>query len=136
MTKEIIQRIRECKALKDKTISDIIDLPEFEKNLAIYMKEQLNALNKVDVMAERTKRLYPRMGLKRPRHVIDRLVEKGVFAGVESFKMAFVDEINMECHYSANERKYIEQLGMQAYNLTVAQIVCKEFPELSKDFGL
>ncbi len=136
MTKEMIKKIRECKALKDKTIGDIVELQEFEKNLEMYMNEQLDALKKADMMSERTKRLYPRIGLKRPRHVIDRLKEKGVFAGVESFKCAFIDEINMKCHYSANERKYIEQLGMQAYNLTVAQIVCKEFPEMSKDFGL
>ena len=65
-------------------------------------------------------------GYKLPAHPIDRVID----LSVDEFAAEFLAVVSGISQRSAAERKYIEQLGRQAYNLTVAQYVVDEFPEL------
>lgn len=65
-------------------------------------------------------------GYKLPAHPIDRVIN----LSVEKFRDEFCDCVKRVNPRPAAQRKYIWQLGMQAYNLTVAQLVVDEFPEL------
>ena len=65
-------------------------------------------------------------GYKLPAHPIDRVID----LSVDEFAAEFLAVVSGISKRSAAERKYIEQLGRQAYNLTVAQYVVEEYPEL------
>jgi dsRNA-specific ribonuclease len=49
------------------------------------------------------------------------------------FVAEFINVLAKCSELSFAERQYIEQLGKQAYNLTVAQYVIEEFPELETE---
>lgn len=130
MKNEIRTKIESCKALQGKTVLDVVGMPKFRENLAGYWTAQ-----KEDRKA--TKKSYGAMykmgapkGYKLPSHVIDRLMDLSVEDMVTEFA-AILGRVSTRPHV---EREYIRQLGQQAYNLTVAQIVCDEFPELHDYF--
>lgn len=126
MKLEILKKIRSCKELRGKTIKDIVESVEFVENLAAYWVAQ-----KAD--REATKKSYEAMrkaggakGYRVPAHPIDDL------CALTANEMAaeYYAVLMKMCNRPAAERKYIYQLGQQAYNLTIAQIVIREFPEL------
>lgn len=65
-------------------------------------------------------------GYKLPAHPIDRI--HGM--SIEDFAQEYLKIIQKCSDKPFAVRQYISQLGQQAYNLTVAQIVVEEFPEL------
>ena len=118
-------KIASCKALQGKTVADIIGSERFGKNLAAYVTEQREA-RKAAVASYNAMRKAGAKGYKLPTHPIDKTLK----LSVEDFAVEFAAVVTGASKRPAFERKYIEQLGKQAYNLTIAQIVCEEFPEL------
>ena len=66
------------------------------------------------------------IGLKLPAHPVDNFLEMSV----ADFAMEYLAVFAGMSKRPKSERDYINQLGQQALNLTIAQIVCEEFPEL------
>lgn len=120
------QKIRSCKALQGKTVFDVCAMPGFTDNLAAYVRVQREEKLKVLDFAAR-------VGggkMHAPRHPIDQTMDWSVERWVVEF-LAVVDGTSKR---PASLRQYIRQLGMQAYNVTVANIVILEYPELREYF--
>lgn len=130
MDKETRQKIESCKALQGKTVADVCKMDCFLENLAKYFKAQKEDRQAIKASFDAMRKLGGSKGYRLPAHPIDRIIN----LTVEEFADAFMDVINKTSARPAAERKYIEQLGQQAYNLTVAQIVTAEFPELHDKF--
>ena len=128
MKNKIIEKISKCKALQGKSILDVIDMPEFLDNLAAYWTVQKEDRAATRKSYDAMHKLGGARGYKIPAHVIDDLLE----LTAEDMAVEYGKVVAGGSGRSAAERKYISQIGQQAYNLTVAQIVCKEFPELEK----
>ena len=129
-TDEIRRKIESCKALQGKSILDVCNMPEFRANLEGYMKVQREDRAAIRASYEAMKKLGGAKGYKLPAHVIDDVINMSV----DKFAAEFLAIINWTSHRPKAERDYIKQLGMQAYNLTIGQIVTKEFPELQTFF--
>lgn len=102
--------------VKDMTISDVLKTPEFYNNLKVVIHDLGNTRRNAGIIANAP--------LK--RHPIDRLQEKGVF---EPGKMTvlYASAMDKKLHgYSSSERKFILQVGGEAFNITVKQLVEKE----------
>ena len=126
MNKEILNKIRSCKALQGKTIADICESEEYCNNLAAYMAAQREDRKAIRASYDAMKKLGGARGFKIPAHPIDRLMDLSAYEFAHEY-LAVMGKVSSR---PAAERKYIQQLGQQAYNLTIAQIVCVEFPEL------
>ena len=126
MNKDIQQKIRECKALQGKTIEDIISMERFQNNLAAYMQAQRADRESIRASYNAMRKLGGAKGYKLPSHTIDRVIDMPV----ADFAKEYAKVVTGESALSYAERKYIGQLGAQAYSLTVAQIASEEFPEL------
>lgn len=126
-TEEINKKIASCKALQGMTVEDVIMSDRFRDNLAAYMTEQRETRN----MAIRSYQAMHKLGgptkYRLPAHPIDRVINQP--AG--EFRAEFMEVIAKKSARPRAEREYIRQLGQQAYNLTVAQFVVEEYPELS-----
>lgn len=129
MKKEISKKIASCKALKGKTILDIIEMPRFLENLAAYWNAQKADRDAIRKSYEAMRKAGGAKGYKLPAHVIDHLADMSAKELAGEFALV----IAAQSQRSAAERLYINQIGMQAYSLTIAQIVCEEFPELEKE---
>lgn len=125
MNKKTIEAIRNCKALQGKTIADICQTDEFLKILDKYMRVQVE-----ERQAARSAIFNPRLNQRLPAHVIDKVEELGLMSSPTRFANEWCRIINRESELSAKEREYIRQLGQQAFNLTVANFVIAENPEL------
>ena len=68
-------------------------------------------------------------GYKVPAHVIDGLST----LTVEDLAIEYARVVAGGSTRTSAERLYIRQIGQQAYNLTVAQFVVEEFPELGTE---
>ena len=119
MERSVIEKIRQCKALQGKTIADVCTLPQFMDNVASYLAEQKE-------LREATLRAIPN-GKRVASHVIDRIKLDDVTGIINEYVLILAKKSRK----SASERLYIEQICQQAYNLTICQIVCEEFPELN-----
>lgn len=119
MEKDVIEKIRICKALQGKTIVDVCSMPQFMDNVSAYLAEQKE-------LREVTLRAIPN-GKRAASHVIDRIKLDDVTGIIDEYVLILAKKSRK----SASERLYIEQICQQAYNLTICQIVCKEFPELN-----
>ena len=126
MNKEIRQKIASCKALQGKTISDVCHTERFVRNLGAYMEAQRADRKAIQSSYEAMRKMGGAKGYKLPAHPIDRVMD----LSVEQFRDEFCECVKRVNQRPVAQRKYIWQLGMQAYNLTVAQIVIDEFPEL------
>ena len=126
MKKEIQQKIASCKALQGKSILDLCHTERFMDNLAAYLTAQREDRKAIRQSYEAMRKLGGAKGYKIPAHTIDHLSE----LSVDDFAREYLAVIGGCSKRNAAERKYIQQLGQQAYNLTVAQIVVEEFPEL------
>lgn len=118
-------KIASCKALQGKTIADIVGTERFEKNLSAYITEQREA-RKAAVASFKAIQKAGALDYKLPAHPIDKTMD----LSVADFVVEYAAVIAGASKRPASERKYIKQLGQQAYNLTVAQYVLEEFPEL------
>lgn len=122
--KEIQTKIESCKALQGKTVEDLIETPRFRENLAAYMTEQRETRKAARASLKAMEKL--RGPMKLSAHPIDRVINLTVDQFADEYKRV----ISRESSCSRAVRQYVEQLGRQAYNLTVAQFVIDEFPEL------
>ena len=75
---------------------------------------------------EAMRKLGGAKGYKLPAHPIDRVID----LSVDDFAAEYMAVIAQVSKRPFEERGYIQQLGQQAYNLTVAQYVVEEYPEL------
>ena len=126
MNKEILNKIRDCKALQNVTIEDLCKTDRFRDNLAAYMTAQREDRKAIRASFDAMRKLGGVKGYKIPAHPIDDVISMSV----EEFAREYLNVISKCSKRPAAERQYIHQLGQQAYNLTVAQIVINEFPEL------
>ena len=128
MTLEQQKKVASCKALQGKSISDILRMPEFLENLGAYMRAQFTERKAARESYEKIK-VFAR-GFKLPAHAIDKVID----LTPEQFAEEYLAVICGNCKRPAAVREYIAQLGQQAYNMTIAQFVVKEFPELADIF--
>ena len=126
MNKEILNKIRDCKALQNVTIEELCQSDRFRDNLAAYMNAQREDRKAIRASYDAMRKLGGAKGFKIPAHPIDDLMS----LSVDDFAREYLNVISKCSKRPAAERQYILQLGQQAYNLTVAQIVINEFPEL------
>lgn len=130
MKKETLKKIRSCKALQGKDVADIIAEPRFLENLGAYWTAQKTDRDAIRKSYNAMRKMGGGvMGYKIPAHVIDDL------AGMSVADMA-VEYAKVVAGGSTRnhaERLYIRQIGQQAYNLTIAQIVIDEYPELANE---
>lgn len=127
---EIQQKINECKALQGKTVADIVEMQRFQMNLTKYFTAQKEDRKAIQASYRTMHRFGTPKGYKLPAHAIDKVMDWSV----EDLAVEYIRIFNKESNESAAVRKYIFQLAGQAYNLTIAQIVCEEFPELESYF--
>lgn len=123
-------KIASCKALQGKTVADIVGTERFEKNLSAYITEQREARKAAIASYNAMKKAGGAFGLKLPAHPIDETMKWTV----EQFAVEYLSVLARASKRPAGVRRYVEQLAQQAYNVTVAQIVCEEFPELTTVF--
>ena len=100
------------KAVKDLTISDVIETLKYDVNLD---KAMIDAKVYLSTLPD---------GYK--RNVIDRLTEKGVYQ-TRKIKQLYTAAINKELKvYSATERKFILKLGNAAFMETIKELIKDE----------
>lgn len=98
------------------TIADVLKTPEYYNNLEVVISDLKNTRKKAEMSANAP--------LK--RHPIDHLQERGVF---EPGQMAVLYATAMDKKlqgYSSSERQFILQVGGEAFNKTMKQLVDKE----------
>ena len=120
------QKMRSCKALQGKSVLDICMLDGFLSNLEAYVKQQ---------RAERQIALdhAQKFGgdkMHAPAHPIDKTLDWSI----EDWRQNFLEVFNKQSKLPSSVREYVRQLGVQAYNVTVANLVILEFPELREYF--
>lgn len=128
--KEIQQKINQCKALQGKTVADIVEMQRFQMNLTKYFTAQKEDRKAIRSSYLAMQKLGGSKGYKLPAHAIDKVMDWSV----EDLAVEYLRIFDKQSKESAAVRKYIFQLAGQAYNLTIAQIVCEEFPELESVF--
>lgn len=102
--------------VKEMTISDVLKTPEFYNNLKVVISDLENI--------RRNARISANAPLK--RHPIDRLQGKGVFEpGQMTVLYASAMDKKMQ-GYSSSERKFILEVGGEAFNITMKQLVAQE----------
>ena len=126
MKEEILTKIQSCKALSGKTVEELIATERFRNNLAAYMQAQREDRKQIRASYEAMRKAGGVKGYKLPAHPIDRVIDLSVDDFAAEY-MSVIAKISKRPHA---ERRYIQQLGQQAYNLTVAQMVVEEYPEL------
>lgn len=102
--------------VKEMTIADVLKTPAFYNNLKVVISDLENIRRKAGMMADAP--------LK--RHPIDRLQERGVF---EPGQMAVLYATAMDKKlqgYSSSERQFILQVGGEAFNKTMKQLIKQE----------
>lgn len=129
MKKETLEKIRACKALQGVAVSDFLSSERFLENLAAYVTAQREDRKAIKSSYEAMRKVGGAKGYKLPAHTIDRLMNLSVSEFSEEVGKVF----DRTSQRPFAEREYLYQLGRQAYNLTVAQIVCEEFPELKDE---
>ena len=129
MKKETFQKIRSCKALQGKDVADIIAMPRFLENLGAYWTAQKTDRDAIRKSYEAMRKMGGAKGYRIPAHVIDDLA--GMSVGDLAVEYAKVVAGGSTRNHA--ERLYIRQIGQQAYNLTIAQIVVDEYPELANE---
>ena len=126
ITKEQRKKILSCKALQGKTIADVVAMPRFLENLSKYLNAQREDRAAIQSSYAAMRKAGGAKGYKLPAHALDHLAD----LTPEQMAGEFLLILGKASSRSASEREYIRQLSMQAYNLTVAQLVIEEFPEM------
>lgn len=129
MKKETLQKIRSCKALQGKDVANIIAMPRFLENLGAYWTAQKTDRDAIRKSYDAMRKMGGAKGYRIPAHVFDDLGGMSVAdLAVEYAKVVAGGSTRNHA-----ERLYIRQIGQQAYNLTIAQIVVDEYPELANE---
>ena len=129
MKAETRNKIASCKALQEMTVADLCATVRFRDNLAAYMTAQRTDRDAIRKSYDAMRKLGGAKGYKLPAHPIDRVIN----LSVEDFAVEYLAVIANASKRPVAERQYIQQLGQQAYNLTVAQYVVDEYPELADE---
>lgn len=129
MKPETLKKINTCKALRTATVADIVRGERFRDNLSAYMAAQREDRAQIRASYEAMKKVGGAKGYKLPAHPVDRVIDMAT----EDFAEEYLRVIQHKSDRPAAQREYIFQLAQQAYNLTVAQIVCEEYPELTDE---
>jgi hypothetical protein len=111
------------------TVGDLVATQRFRDNLAAYMEAQKTDRQAIRESYEAMRKMGGAKGYKLPAHPIDRVINMSV----DEFAGEYMKIVARVSKRPVAERQYIAQLGGQAYSLTVAQIVCEEFPELENE---
>lgn len=102
--------------VKEMTISDVLKTPEFYNNLKVVISDLENIRRNAGISANEP--------LK--RHPIDRLQERGVFEPGQ-MTVLYANAIDKKLQgYSSSERKFILEVGGEAFNITMKQFVEQE----------
>ena len=129
MKAETRNKIASCKALQEMTVADLCATVRFRDNLAAYMTAQRTDRDAIRKSYDAMRKLGGAKGYKLPAHPIDRVINMPV----DDFAVEYLAVIANASKRPVAERRYIQQLGQQAYNLTVAQYVVDEYPELADE---
>lgn len=129
MKKETLQKIRSCKALQGKTIFDVVALPRFVENLGAYWTAQKTDRDAIRKSYDAMRKMGGANGYRIPAHPIDDLAQ----LSVDDLAVEYAKVVAGGSTRNHAERLYIRQIGQQAYNLTVAQYVVEEYPELEPE---
>lgn len=98
------------------TISDVLKTPEIYNNLKVVISDLENI--------RRNARISANAPLK--RHPIDRFLEKGVFEPGQ-MTVLYASAMDKKLQgYSSSERKFILEVGGEAFNITMKQLVDQE----------
>ena len=127
---DIVAKMKACKALAGKTVLDVLEMPEFAANLGKYFEAQKAEWQAARKSLEVQRKIAGTNRLRLPAHTLDKLIEWDN----ERLRKEFVAVVQKTSTSSHAVREYVGQLGMQAYNVTVANFVVAEFPELSDFF--
>lgn len=104
------------KEVKDMTIADVLETPAFYNNLKVVISDLGNTRRNAGISANAP--------LK--RHPIDRLQEKGVFEPGQ-MTVLYASAMDKKLQgYSSSERKFILEVGGEAFNITMKQLVDQE----------
>ena len=102
--------------VKEMTIADVLKTPAFYNNLKVVISDLENTHRKAGMMADAP--------LKRPP--IDRLQGKGVFEPGQ-MTVLYASAMDKKLQgYSSSERKFILEVGGEAFNITMKQLVDQE----------
>ena len=126
LDKETKQKIASCKALQGKTVEELSATDRFRNNLAAYMTAQKEDRKQIRASYEAMRKLGGAKGYKLPAHPLDALE----ILTTEELAIEYAKVVAGGSTRGHAQRKYIRQIGQQAYNLTVAQMVVEEYPEL------
>ena len=129
MKAETRKKVASCKALQEMTVADLCATARFRDNLAAYMTAQRTDRDAIRKSYDAMRKLGGAKGYKLPAHPIDRVINMPV----DDFAVEYLAVIANASKRPVAERRYIQQLGQQAYNLTVAQYVVDEYPELADE---
>lgn len=129
MKAETRKKVASCKALQEMTVADLCATVRFRDNLAAYMTAQRTDRDAIRKSYDAMRKLGGAKGYKLPAHPIDRVINMPV----DDFAVEYLAVIANASKRPVAERRYIQQLGQQAYNLTVAQYVVDEYPELADE---
>lgn len=129
MKKETIEKVRKCKALQGVTIFDIVVMPRFVENLAAYWTAQKADRDAIRKSYQAMHKVGGAKGFRLPAHVLDDLEQMTA----EELAVEYAKVVAGGSTRVAAQRKYIRQIGQQAYNLTIAEIAIDEFPELKDE---
>lgn len=129
MKQETLKKIRKCKALQGMTVEGVIKSDRFRDNLAAYLTAQREDRKAIRSSYAAMRKAGGAKGYKLPAHVIDKFMD----CSVEEFANEYLKVLSKMSPRPMRERQYIGQLGQQAYNLTIAQIVVDEFPETAEE---
>ncbi len=129
MKADTAKKVRACKALQDMSVAQLVATDRFLDNLGAYLVAQREDRKAIRKSYDAMRKLGGAKGYKLPAHAIDRVMDMSV----EEFAKEYLAIISHNSERPAAEREYIFQLGTQAYELTVAQYVVDEFPELKEE---
>lgn len=102
--------------VKEMTIADVLKTPAFYNNLKVAVSDLENIRRNAGISANAP--------LK--RHPIDRLQEKGVFEPGQ-MTVLYASAMDKKLQgYSSSERKFILEVGGEAFNITMKQLVDQE----------
>lgn len=131
LSKKALKAVRETKALQGKTLGEICDTPEFLQNLKALLNQQVTERKLAEKSARITTAFNPGK-YHLPTHPIQQFMEHTA----EQFKEEYLAVIGKQSSRPSGERLFIEQLGGQAYNLTMVQFIVAEHPEVAEEFGI
>lgn len=117
-------------ALRDKSVYDVLIMPEFLTNLTAYVNEQVETRTKVLETIAELKKQNKRVAENRP--TIDRVMDLGLMNDPGDFAVEFAKVLNHQSEHPAGIRLYIGQLGMKAYNATIEKFICDANPDMAE----